>query len=310
MPRKKVKAQKTTKTKSGKVTQTVNVYVSKRGGGTKQPSAPRRPQPSMSDILSVIDRRQGYAFEPLMKPTPPIAPALDPRLDAFLTRIDEKYATSFQTKEPPNLPVRAPSQDIPQPFLKPPSPLFGSSTDYGGKSLSDLIEAEKELPNLPGGIEAFRKMESDVLRGMGINPETGSRLPSRLPSPKSAEAAVSEIPMPLLSIPPPIEASPIKRVPKRPNVGVLPPPGSGKQEAAPGKISEISGDEFNMARVMKYDKERLDKLKRQLALPDMSPEVAKRLQQDAIKARTAWLRTNNLQEFGRASPENVSNFQM
>jgi hypothetical protein len=260
----------------------------------------------MSDILSVIDRRQGYAFEPLMKPAPPIVPALDPRLDALLTRIDEKYATSLQAKEPketPKLPARAPSEDIPQPFFKSPSPLFGSSTDYGGKSLSDLVKAQKELPNVPGGEQAFMKMESDVLRGMGINPETGSRLPS----PKSAEAAVSEIPMPLLSIPPPIEEAPIKKVPKKPPVA---PPGSGKQEAAPGKIPEVSGDEFNMARVMKYDKERLDKLKRQLELSDVSPTVAKKLQQDAIKARTAWLRINNLQEFGRASPENVSNFQL
>lgn len=256
----------------------------------------------MSDILSVIDRRQGYAFEPLVKNAPPIVPALDPRLDALLTRIDEKYASSL-SKETPKLPGRTPSQDIPQPFFKPSSPLFGSSTDYGRPTLSDLVKAQKELPNAPGGEQAFMKMESDVLRGMGVNPETGSRLPS----PKSAEAASSEIPMPLLSIPPPIEEAPIKKVPKKPPVA---PPGSGKQEAAPGKIPEVSGDEFNMARVMKYDKERLDKLKRQLALSDVPPAVAKKLQQDAIKARTAWLRLNNLQEFGRASPENVSNFQL
>lgn len=256
----------------------------------------------MSDILSVIDRRQGHAFEPLVKNAPPIVPALDPRLDALLTRIDEKYASSL-SKETPKLPSRAPSQDIPQPFFKSPSPLFGSSTDYGGKSLSDLVKAQKELPNVPGGEQAFMKMESDVLRGMGINPETGSRLPS----PKSAEAASSEIPMPMLRIPPPVEEAPIKRVPKKPPVA---PPGGGKQEAAPGKISEISGDEFNMARVMKYDKERLDKLKRQLEFANISPGVAKKLQQDAIKARNAWLKLNNLQEFGRASPENVSNFQL
>lgn len=259
----------------------------------------------MSDILSVIDRRQGYAFEPLVKPPAPIIPTLDPRLDALLTRIDEKYATSLQAKEPketPKIMGRAPSEDIPQPFFKSPSPLFGSSTDYGGKSLSDLVKAQKELPNVPGGEQSFIKLESDVLRGMGFNPETGSRLPSRISSPKSAEAAVSEIPMPLLSIPPPIEEAPIKKVPKKPPVAA---PGAGKQEAV-----KDSGNEFNMARVMKYDKERLNKLKRQLEFPNITSEAAKKLQQDAIKARTAWLRLNNLQEFGRASPENVSNFQM
>ena len=244
----------------------------------------------MSDILSVIDRRQGHAFEPLVKNAPPIVPALDPRLDALLSRIDEKYASSL-SKEPSKLPARAPSEDIPQSFLKPQRPLFGgeSSTD-SGTSLSNLVKAQRELPNVPGGEQAFIKMESDVLRGMGVNPETGSRLPS----PRGASAASSDIPMPFLRIPSPVEAAPIKRV-----------PGSGKEEAV-----KDSGNEINMARVMKYDKERLDKLKRQLALSDVSPGVAKKLQQDAIKARTAWLRLNNLQAFGIASPENVSNFRM
>ena len=241
----------------------------------------------MSDILSVIDRRQGHAFEPLVKPVAPIVPTLDPRLDALLTRIDEKYASSL-SKEIPKLPTRAPSQDIPQPFFKSPSPLFGSSTDYGGKSLSDLVRAQNELPNAPGGEQAFMKMESDVLRGMGINPETGSRLPS----PKSAEAASSEIPMPFLSIPPPVEAAPIKRV-----------PGFGKEEAV-----KDSGNEINMARVLKYDRERLDKLTR--ASQAASSVEFQKLQQAAIKARNAWLKLNNLQEFGRASPENVSNFKL
>lgn len=228
--------------------------MSKRGGGAKRPSAPRPPPPSMSDILSVIDRRQGYAFEPLVRPAAPIVPTLDPRLDALLSRI-----TSEKEKA------------------------------AGGRpSLSDLVKAQNELPNVPGGEQAFMKMESDVLRGMGINPETGSRLPS----PRGASAASSEIPMPFLSVPAPVEEAPIKRV-----------PGSGKQEAVPD-----SGNEFNMARVLKYDRERLDKLTR--ASQTLSASEVRQLQQTAIKARNAWLKTNNLQEFGRASPENVSNFKI
>jgi len=215
----------------------------------------------MSDILSVIDRRQGYAFEPLVKPAAPIVPTLDPRLDAFLMRFDEKYARKEQKKE----------------------------SEAGGlPSLSDLVKAQNELPNVPGGEQAFMKMESDVLSRMGINPETGSRLPS----PRAASAASSDIPMPFLSVPAPIEEAPIKRV-----------PGSGKQEAVPD-----SGNEFNMARVLKYDRERLDKLTR--ASQTLSASEVRQLQQTAIKARNAWLKTNNLQEFGRASPENVSNFKM
>lgn len=223
----------------------------------------------MSDILSVIDRRQGYAFEPLVKPAAPIVPTLDPRLDALLMRFDEKYARKEQKKE---------------------------SQAGGLPSLSDLVKAQNELPNAPGGEQAFIKMESDVLRGMGINPETGSRLPS----PKSASAASSEIPMPFLSIPPPVEEAPIKRVPKMPPVA---PPGSGKQEAI-----KDSGNEINMARVLKYDRERLDKLTR--ASQAASGVEFQKLQQAAIKARNAWLKLNNLQEFGRASPENVSNFKI
>jgi hypothetical protein len=222
----------------------------------------------MSDILSVIDRRQGYAFEPLVKPAAPIVPTLDPRLDAILSR----FASSQQEKPSP------------KPVAEKP---VGRAQDYA--SLSDLVRAQNELPNLPGGEEAFMKMESDVLRGMGINPETGSRLPS----PRgSASAASSEIPMPFLSVPAPVEAAPIKRV-----------PGSGKQEAVPD-----SGNEFNMARVLKYDRERLDKLTR--ASQTLSASEVRQLQQTAIKARNAWLKTNNLQEFGRASPENVSNFKI
>lgn len=216
----------------------------------------------MSDILSVIDRRQGYAFEPLVKNAPPIVPVLDPRLDALLSRIDEKYASSL-SKEPSKLP--------------------------GSASLSDLVRAQNELPNLPGGEQAFMKMESDVLRGMGVNPETGSRLPSPR---ESASAASSDIPMPFLRIPPPVEEAPINRV-----------PGSGKQEAV-----KDSGNEINMARVLKYDRERLDKLTR--ASQAASGVEFQKLQQAAIKARNAWLKLNNLQEFGRASPENVSNFRM
>lgn len=269
MPRKKAKAQKTTKTKSGKVTQTVNVYVSKRGGGAKRPSAPRPPPPSMSDILSVIDRRQGYAFEPLVKPAAPIVPTLDPRLDAILSR----FASSQQEK-----PIAKPVAEKP----------FGRAQDYA--SLSDLVKAQNELPNVPGGEQAFMKMEDDVLRGMGINPETGSRLPS--PRGSASAAASSDIPMPFLSVAAPIEAAPIKRV-----------PGSGKQEAVPD-----SGNEINMARVMKYDRERVEKLKK-ASLTSDGMEF-QRIQQAAIKARNSWLKLNNLQEFGRSSPENVSNFKI
>lgn len=217
----------------------------------------------MSDILSVIDRRQGYAFEPLVKPAAPIVPTLDPRLDALLMRIDEKYAQKEQKKE---------------------------SQAGGLPSLSDLVKAQNELPNAPGGEQAFMKMESDVLRSMGINPETGSRLPS--PRGSASAAASSDIPMPFLRIPSPVEAAPIKRV-----------PGSGKEEAV-----KDSGNEINMARVLKYDRERVEKLKKASLTAD-AVEL-QRLQQASIKARNAWLRLNNLQEFGRASPENVSNFKM
>ena len=81
------------------------------------------------------------------------------------------------------------------------------------------------------------------------------------------------------------------------------PPGSGKQEAI-----KDSGNEINMARVLKYDRERLDKLTR--ASQAASGVEFQKLQQAAIKARNAWLKLNNLQEFGRASPENVSNFKI
>lgn len=246
----------------------------------------------MSDILSVIDRRQGYAFEPLVKPAAPIIPTLDPRLDALLMRIDEKYASSL-SKEPPKLPVRAPSEDIPQPMFTSSSwtnPMFGSSTDSGRPTLSDVIRVERELPNVPGGEQAFMKMEADVLRRMGMNPETGSRLPS--PRESASAAASSDIPMPMLRIPPPVEEAPINRV-----------SGSGKEEAV-----KDSGNEFNMARVLKYDKERLEKLIK--ASQSASAVEIEKLRQAAIKARNAWLKVNNLQEFGRASPENVSNFRM
>ena len=253
MPRKKAKAQKTTKSKSGKVTQTVNVYVSKRGGGAKRPSAPRPPQPSMSDILAVIDRRQGHAFEPLVKPAAPIVPTLDPRLDALLSRID-----SEKEKE-----------------SKVPKPMFGSSSTTS----SEL----DELYGTIGGRRQGRDQGEVLNRSAPIFP---------MPPPGSASAASSEIPMPFLSVPRPVEEAPITRV-----------PGSGKQEAVPD-----SGNEFNMARVLKYDRERLDKLTR--ASQSLSASEVRQLQQTAIKARNAWLKTNNLQEFGRASPENVSNFKI
>ena len=222
----------------------------------------------MSDILAVIDRRQGHAFEPLVKPSAPIVPALDPRLDALLMRIDEKYARAEQEKE---------SKVAPKPT-------------GGLPSLSELGRWQNELPNIPGGEQAFMKAESDVLRSMGLNPETGSRLPS--PRGSASAAASSEIPMPFLSVPRPIEEAPIKRV-----------PGSGKQEAV-----KDSGNEFNMARVLKYDRERVEKLKKASLTADANE--FQRLQQASIKARNAWLKTNNLQEFGRASPENVSNFRL
>jgi hypothetical protein len=206
----------------------------------------------MSDILSVIDRRQGHAFEPLVKPAAPIVPTLDPRLDALLSRFD-----SEKEKE-----------------SKVPKPMFGSSST-----------TSSELDELYGTIGGRRQGRD---QGEVLNRSA----PRFSMPPGSASAASSDIPMPFLSVPPPIEAAPITRV-----------PGSGKQEAV-----NDSGNEFNLARVLKYDRERLDKLTR--ASQTLSASEVRQLQQTAIKARNAWLKTNNLQEFGRASPENVSNFKM
>ena len=60
---------------------------------------------------------------------------------------------------------------------------------YPHASLSDVIKAQDELPNLPGGEQAFQDMEREVLSSMGVNPETGSPLPSLSPSPRSGKSA-------------------------------------------------------------------------------------------------------------------------
>ena len=57
-------------------------------------------------------------------------------------------------------------------------------------SLSEMVRAQADLDNLPGGEDDFMRKEAETLRGMGINPETGSRLPSPR-NEKSATASAS-----------------------------------------------------------------------------------------------------------------------
>lgn len=47
---------------------------------------------------------------------------------------------------------------------------------YG--SLSEMVRAQADLHNMPGGEQEFMRREAETLRGMGVNPETGSSLPS------------------------------------------------------------------------------------------------------------------------------------
>ena len=58
-------------------------------------------------------------------------------------------------------------------------------------SLAEMGQAQWEVGNLfPGGEQEFMRREAETLRGMGINPETGSRLPSPRDR-KSASASAS-----------------------------------------------------------------------------------------------------------------------
>jgi len=56
-------------------------------------------------------------------------------------------------------------------------------------SLSEMGKAQADLDNMPGGEQEFMRREAETLRGMGINPETGSPLPSPRSSNKSASAS-------------------------------------------------------------------------------------------------------------------------
>ena len=56
-------------------------------------------------------------------------------------------------------------------------------------SLSEMGKAQADLDNMPGGEQEFMRREAETLRGMGINPETGSPLPSPLPSPRASASA-------------------------------------------------------------------------------------------------------------------------
>jgi hypothetical protein len=62
------------------------------------------------------------------------------------------------------------------------APLFGS--------LSEMVRAQADLHNLPGGEDDFMRREHATIRAMGINPETGSPLPSPR-NEKSATASAS-----------------------------------------------------------------------------------------------------------------------
>jgi hypothetical protein len=69
--------------------------------------------------------------------------------------------------------------------LKPSSRVVASqpSTGYANMnkpfgSLSEMSKAQADLGDLPGGEQEFMRREADTMRAMGINPETGSALPS------------------------------------------------------------------------------------------------------------------------------------
>jgi hypothetical protein len=69
--------------------------------------------------------------------------------------------------------------------LKPSSRVVASqpSTGYANMnkpfgSLSEMSKAQADLGDLPGGEQEFMRREADTMRAMGVNPETGSPLPS------------------------------------------------------------------------------------------------------------------------------------
>jgi len=113
-----------------------------------------------------------FGIAPNLKPSKVAIPSKDMYADRRVNyEIQSQLPMKSADPSPYQVPYRSPSmRAVPAP----------------APSLSDLIKAQAELPNLPGGEASFGKMEQDVLIGMGINPETGSPLPS---SPRKASGA-------------------------------------------------------------------------------------------------------------------------
>lgn len=145
------KSQRVKKSKDGKVTQTVNVYVGKRGGGGAKPSAPRPPAMNpMGQMLTMLSAMR----QPVVQPSQ-FSQLLDPihrRLDV-LTLMQQP-----RTVEPVNAPAvplperpRAVVLDLPDsPLVSPARPAVPAGPprldDPHEEVPIEELDAKEEMP--------------------------------------------------------------------------------------------------------------------------------------------------------------------